>query len=230
MLTTPSLLPHSTWIIRRNNRRKRRQFFYHPSRREICLSKSTLSLSTLWLSCIRTWDKLHAHHVAILNVEVHLDVPLEHMVPVTFIPPLEWDQHPGIVRDPNIVPVPLCNGASAPTHISYYKRKKELMFRNHDAQNAIENGICRDEIKRLVKQEHFGQFEILYRTGRFWDISLDNYSVREPVLHQAREHEAMEVNEEKHGKSLFSQHGSTRVVSTKQPHSSMHLKRIDEKL
>ena len=177
-------------------------------------------------SGIRSWDQVNAEpHLAVLNPKFEADVPPETLVPVTFVPPSEWDQDPtfigGDVSPEGDTPSRLSNGAPAPTHETYHMRRKELQLNNDDAYGAVQHRL-RDR-RMSMKIVHFRTFfEQLRLAGMYWDTSLDNdlaKSSDNPIRPRSKDSNAIDVDKNDKSKALFSRSGGTNLIFVSSPYN-----------
>lgn len=138
---------------------------------------SNETLAKLFTSLKKPSD-VSAKHIDALNVRVRRDVPLQELIPPSFLPPPSWTESPAKVP-PNESVRPECqlsNGSKAPGHEIYYARLQELLFDNDAAFRRVLRQLPRPG-QQPVSPAHFRKFWVnLELMSEYWDTSLDNES------------------------------------------------------
>ena len=141
-------------------------------------------------SAVRTFENIRPFHVEALNLQVKVNVPLDRLVPIEYLPSSDWEHAPSSHDALNASPPSpsptasnhphlissqtLSNGAAIPSHETYFLRKKELLVDNDTCYKSISNqpGQNPGATVRLVHYRKF--YETLMLVGGYWDTSLDN--------------------------------------------------------
>ncbi|KAI4216812.1 MAG: hypothetical protein LQ351_000761 [Letrouitia transgressa] len=120
---------------------------------------------------------LKIHHIEALNVSCTGELLLEQLLPVEYLPPLQWQHEPKPSDGPNIpsspIPSPkrLSNGTKRPGHDEFYRLYKEVLCENNDAFDFIQKRSA----SPLVRIVNFRKFwENLLLMAEYWDTSMDN--------------------------------------------------------
>ncbi len=121
-------------------------------------------------------------HLELLNVNLINNVPIDQLVPQSFLPPLSWIQDATKNNTASeISPLKplaetLSNGGPVPDREVFYARVKELLIDNEDAFRAIQRRPPRPDHPpaRVLHLRKFWQG--LSFMADYWDTSLDNYS------------------------------------------------------
>ena len=149
---------------------------------------------------IRKPTDISPRHFEVLNLTVHVDVPLELLIPTghrSFLPPLEWD-HPSVSSSGNVTTHPstsrLCNGNEAPGEDVYRQRKSELTLDNDDAFRAV----LRDPPRRGRQAVRLGFFykfwQGLESMSQYWDSTMDEYSSDVAGTYRSTDPDEMDVD------------------------------------
>ena len=144
----------------------------------------TLDLLKLFSNILRTGPS--RKHLEALNVDFEDNVALSSLVPLAFLPPLDWTQDPAKAKADGVLDkkVPskeiLSNGGPAPGHEAFFTRARELTHDNEDAFRAVKQKGPRSGVG-ATRILHFRKFwDGLCLMSEYWDSSQDNYSKAQP--------------------------------------------------
>ena len=132
------------------------------------------------------------------------EASFDRIVPPEFLPPSHWEIDPAKL-DPSekfkcssSSSDTLSNGAAVPSHEVYYLRKRELLYHNDDAYNAIGRQPGNTSNRAAAKVVHFRKFfESLHVAGMFWDTSKDNFPlpVTSKLQPEGDDNNAMDIDQ-----------------------------------
>ena len=138
------------------------------------------SLVNLFSNILRTGPSLK--HLEALNVNLVSNVPLDDLLPGTYLPALSWLEDPAKIHDASTSPPTtpfketLSDGGPSPSHEAFFTRVRELLYDNEDAFRVVQRKLSRSNHPAL-RVVHFRKFwDNLALMAEYWDTSLDRYS------------------------------------------------------
>ena len=125
----------------------------------------------------RPLTEVSIQHLEALNLQLHLNTPLEELVSKGFLPPKEWEREPNVTEEEMSQPSSetLSNSMAIPSHEAFYLRNRELHYESQDVYDFLARKVTPG--KESAKVTHFRKFWIsLHKVGTYWDSSMDKYS------------------------------------------------------
>ncbi|KAL8626904.1 hypothetical protein Q9189_007402 [Teloschistes chrysophthalmus] len=127
--------------------------------------------------------RISTKHVEALNITLEEGVPLDRIVPESYLPPSSWLQNPSTTSSTTPSSQPsskLSNGVPVPTHRDFYARASELLHPNDPVFDSLSyrpsGGPRAPPSSQAIRLTHTHKFyQHLVLLAEYWDASKDEY-------------------------------------------------------